>query len=445
MMMMMSTNTSSSSSSSSSSSKDRISSSWIVPFLLGSGVTFVTTVGYLRHRHTTRQNLDDYKIKNCKNDNDDIQESNESSEVGEDKDVISASYFNSSKDYEPWIRLVVQRARKASLVVTGTDDVSMPEQEDSMIVKKTTDDYSSVGLVVYVSFSNNGDNLNASNRKKDIMMAAKVVLNLPVLTTGEWGDGSKPISVLKMASEQYSKKSLTSVDLSMSTCIVEYVDVDGGDIGGYSVNTLDKRSRNNCTRGEDSGGVFVMVVPQANLICKAKSNGKSLQYHQQIDKQKGEESYENFTKAISLLSLEQQYKHQGQAIPPLIREEIKAYSSSQFQNQEIPVSCPPDQILIDKDLYSSWDRSGFPLTNIRGESLSKSKIKKLRKHFEQQKIRYENYLKREKFPKSKGSITSTSKLASDKMFIDVITGTFGKLQALEISSDMGPFCHVFDL
>jgi hypothetical protein len=93
------------------------------------------------------------------------------------------------------------------------------------------------GLLIYISFATTADMLSCIN-------AAETCLNVPILTSGLWGDGS---------SQQYSIRShLTHADSS-------------------------KRKNTSVT-----------IVPQANLICKVKSQGTSIQYHSQIDKDKAE-------------------------------------------------------------------------------------------------------------------------------------------------------------
>jgi hypothetical protein len=70
------------------------------------------------------------------------------------------------------------------------------------------------GILVYASFAK-------SATKETVMQAAKTIVNLPVLTRGVWGDGLDTVSVLNMAGS--------------------------------------------------SDGVAVLLVPQANLICKVST------------------------------------------------------------------------------------------------------------------------------------------------------------------------------
>ena len=111
---------------------------------------------------------------------------------------------------EKSIRLVVQRFRKASLVVEDSKIVTVGK--DTPLLSTDANEYS--GILVYASFAK-------SATKEKVMQAAKTIMNLPVLTRGVWGDGSDPVSVLDTAG---------------------------------------------------TGGVSVLLVPQANLICKVSLN-----------------------------------------------------------------------------------------------------------------------------------------------------------------------------
>lgn len=105
------------------------------------------------------------------------------------------------------IRLVVQRFRTASLVVEESKIVMVGK--DAPPLSPEASNY--CGILVYASFAK-------SATKEKVMQAAKTIMNLPVLTRGVWGDGLDTVSVLNMAGS--------------------------------------------------SDGVAVLLVPQANLICK---------------------------------------------------------------------------------------------------------------------------------------------------------------------------------
>eukprot|EP00814_Leptocylindrus_danicus_P013319 CAMPEP_0116005532 /NCGR_PEP_ID=MMETSP0321-20121206/1217_1 /TAXON_ID=163516 /ORGANISM="Leptocylindrus danicus var. danicus, Strain B650" /LENGTH=398 /DNA_ID=CAMNT_0003473969 /DNA_START=148 /DNA_END=1344 /DNA_ORIENTATION=- len=319
--------------------------------------------------------------------------------------IDSGSSSSSEGDGGELVRLVVQRCRSASLLVSCEDGKTNPEATSTTTVHSK----GCAGIIAYVSFAST--NHSTQEKLSMVFTAARTLLNLPVVTLGKWGDGSRAKSVLKMASE---------------------------------LDSSDGAAANN----EKVKGIFVMIVPQANLICKVKNVGKSVQYHQQIDKDEGRKLYNDFIRALKLVSLEHQLISRNIAVPEHIRKSIKAYT--EVQKDQTPPSCPPEQMFKNKSLYSSWDDSGFPLTNAEGDALaateSKSAMKKLRKLFDTQKKRYSKYLQ-SGVSKEKGSggEDTFKALHLDDTFISIIPGTFGNLQALHLSSDMGPFCHVVNL
>lgn len=122
------------------------------------------------------------------------------------------------------VSIVVQRFRKCRLLIDELKYVTVGGGGDD----------SGCGLLAYVSFA-------STATPSQVEQAARTLLNLPILTTGLWGDdGSSTMSVIALAAEPTSSASL-------------------------------------------------VVVPQANMISKVKKDGKSIQYHGQIDKEKGRE------------------------------------------------------------------------------------------------------------------------------------------------------------
>ena len=85
---------------------------------------------------------------------------------------------------EKSIRLVVQRFRKASLLIEESRTVTVGDD--------AAEGYS--GILVYASFAK-------SATEESVIQAAKTIMNLPLLTRGVWGDGSDPVSVLDMATQ----------------------------------------------------------------------------------------------------------------------------------------------------------------------------------------------------------------------------------------------------
>jgi len=105
-------------------------------------------------------------------------------------------------------------------------------------------------------------------------------------------------------------------------------------------------------------------------------------------------------------------------------------------------------MFLNHSLYSSWDDTGFPLTNVDGTPIQgKSTVKKLKKLYQTQQKRHSKFLS----PSQTKDIVTTSGNTQEEMpvlstnFIRIISGSFGKRQGLEFSSDMGPFCHILNL
>ena len=306
-----------------------------------------------------------------------------------------------------------------------------------------------VGLLVYVSFANTAT-------KDSVYNAAKTVLNLPIITLGSWGDGTSTQSLLQLAAgnQDMSDTTIKINSSSHSSSSPSYY---------YNVN--------------------LVIVPQANLISKVKSNGKSIQYHGQCPKTVGEEWYDYFVKSLYDIATEYQ---------AIIRKEEKLYNKSKNTNKSDDsdetvvdvASIPPKDYFryIDKDKskYGSYDATtGIPQTTADGEPLTKSAIKKIKKLYDLQCKKYEKYIEKQQQQKEKqdedeeeimnkkeeknteqqqqegkGNTSTTTEDATntekyfyelDSKFIHIVSGTFGKRQGLTITSDMGPFCHVVQI
>jgi hypothetical protein len=127
------------------------------------------------------------------------------------------------------IRIVVQRFRQCTLLVHDTAvTVGESSSASSSLVEPSstsTTTVSSSGMLAYISFA-------TLATKEKTLAAAKMLVHLTVLTMGAWGDGSETRSVLDMAS-------LSSSSSTTTTAV--------------------------------GGAVNVVLVPQANVICKVSS------------------------------------------------------------------------------------------------------------------------------------------------------------------------------
>ena len=91
------------------------------------------------------------------------------------------------------VHLVVQRYRSCRILLDESEWVSVGEDPEHC------------GLLVYVSFEKSATQESTKN-------SASTVMNLPVLTTGLWGDGvSRQMSVLDLAAAHPNRASIVIV------------------------------------------------------------------------------------------------------------------------------------------------------------------------------------------------------------------------------------------
>jgi D-Tyr-tRNAtyr deacylase len=276
------------------------------------------------------------------------------------------------------VYIVVQRFRECKLLINELEYANVGSSSDSC------------GLLAYVSFA-------SSTTPVQVEQAAGTLLNLPVLTTGLWGDGeSSTLSVLAL-----------SVDPTLSCSLV--------------------------------------IVPQANLISKVKQQGKSIQYHGQINKDRGEELYQYFCECIKGKLLEAQCSSRSQDLPEWYKDRKRLMEIQANNSQPSCVSKPPEQLFRVDSKYSEWNEKGLPIKDADGNELSKSQLKKLTKI-------YESHCKRHAKWTENGGSTASNTYEMDSMlpgtqwgdsldpsFCHFVAGSFGKRQGIELKSDMGPF------
>jgi len=318
--------------------------------------------------------------------------------------------------------VVVQRYRSARLLLDEKHWVAVPETTASSSDKDVSRQQH-CGLLLYVSFAAGAD-------KSSVYTAAETCVNLPVLTTGLWGDG---------VSEQPSLRELLLAQTAAS-------------------------------QKQPETTTSVTIVPQANLISKVKSQGKSIQYHGQIEKNKGEDLYNYFCDCLRAAVYELQCGAVD-ALPDWFvtwktrRLEISD-SDGNSQPKALEPSIPPEQVFRSDPKYGSFDQGkGMPLTTADGEPLTKSASKKLRKLYDAHAKRHAKWKETASDSevaaaaaaadknKSNETTNDAAYVVSDDTIIDwtrhlqvpVVAGSFGKRQGLEIKSDMGPFCHVFQV
>lgn len=288
------------------------------------------------------------------------------------------------------VSVVVQRFRECKLLLLEERYVTVGGSDDSC------------GVLAYVSFA-------SSTTIPQVEQAAQTLLNLPVLTTGLWGDGeSSTLSILTLASEESSSCSL-------------------------------------------------VIVPQANLISKVKQGGRSIQYHGQIKKERGQELYECFCDCLRGKLLEAQCTGNSKELPEWYRTRQAFFEQQNNNNKQSSrsPSTPPDQFFRDEEKYSEWDESGFPIKDVEANELTKSQMKKLKKMYEAHSKKHIKWKEQNEGDKGTGVIIEKEQGSGpppsqwedslDPSFCHFIAGSFGKRQGLEFRSDMGPFVHTFEI
>jgi hypothetical protein len=383
------------------------------------------------------------------------------------------------------VHLVFQRFRKCCLLLNedtvvhvggeggvGVDGEFDHDEEDSLLLNPLLSSSSvsttTVGLLVYVSFA-------ATANEKKVLQAATTVLNLPIVTLGSWGDGSSTKSLLQWAALMDAPQQQQQQDIKTA-------DTNGMAEEEPAVkNTMSP--------------ISLVLVPQANLISKVKSNGKSIQYHGQIAKARGEALYDYFCTSILDLALAHQLQCRSSCNRHPGEEGETTTTSKKTTNDNQPKksgseegidpSIAPHQMFRQEPAcfkYSSWDDdgTGLPLTDAQGMPLTKSATKRIQKLYQAQVKRHDKYLLQQKQreqtnqeeglpppattilttpsslvpapPRHSVSVqgedtnkTTQSTTTLDSNFLNVVCGTFGKRQGLSIMSDMGPFCHIVQI
>jgi D-Tyr-tRNA(Tyr) deacylase len=420
-----------------------------------------------------KHNNDNDDDQNCPNNKSEpLHSKNHSKQSMDTSSSQSSSVSNESNTKS--VHLVFQRFRKCRLLLNEETVVHVGGggggvgndgefHDDTLLLNPLSSaPTTTVGLLVYVSFAATAD-------EKKVLQAATTVLNLPIVTLGSWGDGSSTKSLLQWAAlmddpqQQQQQENKT-------------VDTNGmAEEEPSAKNTMSP--------------ISLVLVPQANLISKVKSNGKSIQYHGLIAKARGEALYDYFCTSILDLALAHQLQcrssissiRPGQegGTTPFHNKNNKPKKSG--SEEGIDPSIAPHQMFREEPLcfkYSSWDdETGLPFTDAQGMPLTKSAMKRIQKLYEAQVKRHDKYLLQQQpqtnqdeelSPPSTTTISSslvpppqqhsvseqgeeTNKTSQsttttlDAKFLNVVCGTFGKRQGLSIMSDMGPFCHTVQI
>jgi D-Tyr-tRNA(Tyr) deacylase len=256
------------------------------------------------------------------------------------------------------VHLVLQRYRKCKILLNETEWVTQgwTAKEGTENCATLSENFEGVteeqhcGLLIYISFATNADSLSCIN-------AAETCLNMPILTSGLWGDGT---------SQQFSIKSHLS-----------------------QANPIGRKNTS------------VTIVPQANLICKIKGQGTSIQYHSQIDKDKGRELYNLFVDFMTAAVFEYQCITTGKEMPDWFQEwraQMHQLTKDPSLSQSFNPSIEPADMFrsMDPPMYGSFDdETGIPLSDLLDVPLSKSSLKKLRKLQDLHQKRHQKWLQQQ--------------------------------------------------
>jgi len=119
----------------------------------------------------------------------------------------NSSSSSSSSSSKTSVGMVVQRCRGATVLVNDNElsKVGTDTSKDHSQALLNGSSEHSCGLLVYVSFAK-------GCTQQSVRLAAKIIVNLPILTTGGWGDGvSSTVNVIDLATQHANAASIVVV------------------------------------------------------------------------------------------------------------------------------------------------------------------------------------------------------------------------------------------
>lgn len=229
-------------------------------------------------------------------------------------------------------------------------------------------------LILYISFATGTDAAR-------IKTAAQSVLGLPLVTRGNWGDGTDPLSILTLL------QTATPQDEPIS----------------------------------------VVVIPQASLTARAR--GKSLQYHSQLDKSASQEAYVSFLCALQEAALEASLSTQFKRPP---HEGL--YGS--YSKLGVPLT-----LASGENLSTAQKKS---VDKVHKDGVAKS-AKLQQSRAERWRSVVLGECKDESVDSTNGKARTggPEEWGQNDEILPVVAGTFGNRQGLRVTGDCGPFTHVF--
>ena len=207
--------------------------------------------------------------------------------------------------------------------------------------------------------------------------------------------------------------------------------------GNWGDGSKPKSLRDFAKAGESIG---LMIIPRAGMVSKIK--GKSLQYQRQAPRSSSELFYQHFCQEM---------------IRAVVSDSSASAPSESKRVAVSPAVSPSDLFrLYYADDYGSFDDEGLPITTSKGEEMSKSQIKKLKKLVKAHNKKHEKWLKNPQqseadFAEQQRLLGAAAESKEQAQSGDVevpkwltfVKGTFGNRQGLRVNAECGPFTHSF--
>lgn len=304
------------------------------------------------------------------------------------------------------VRLVLQRADSCKFLLEADTDAETWVQTGA-------------ALLVYVSFTKEMELAARHEQQRLMEQAAKAVLHFPIMTHGQWGDGTKTLGAAALAIEERATP----------------------------------------------GAISLVVVPQASLCCKIKPDGRGASYRSLADKEVGAALYASFVQVLTSMgavALQAAGAGGGGGGSEKSGGDGKAAQAAQYEleaaKKRAAALIPPDQLFRTGEhagAYSAYDARGVPTADAAGEPLAKNALKKLEKTFATHCKNHDKEVAKGGVPAVPAPEASAAgpaavadaavaKLAEDAP-LKVVAGSYGRRQGLSIEAACGPFSHMVDL
>ena len=303
---------------------------------------------------------------------------------------MTSTNNNNSSQHQPSysIRLVFQRYRKATIVLDdskivtlggggfvgpggeggGSSSSSLDDQQEELLPPKTTTttgkkNSSTLGVLVYVSFSSKLSPSTTDIADSVIEQAAKTILQLPIHTFGRWGDGVTTSSgegdgdgIKNSKRRRNQTQSLIHILSSTEHQYHRHRDDDDDD---------EQQQQQQQQQWPKMSRISLLIVPQANLISKVYKNGKSIQYQDQISpKDLGQEMFDKLCATVRTMLIDHQVECRNNTLDKKTNNNNKG--SKQNQPTTPDPSIPPNELFRRgryEGLYATYDPvTGIPLT-----------------------------------------------------------------------------------